>query len=73
MKTTWPFILFLNVSVGVQLEECNYTFFTRLEKGTVYFLGVVTNLTLRERGGDCSLSGDTTSDNSRGSDRPGEV
>lgn len=34
----------LNVSVDIQLEECNYSFFTRLE-GTVYFLGAETNLT----------------------------
>lgn len=43
-KTTWPFFFPLDLSVGVQLEECNYSFFTRLE-GTVYFLGVETNLT----------------------------
>jgi len=80
VKTTWTpsflpsFLLsfLLIVSVGVQLEECNYSFFHSTRKGTVHFLGVVTNLTWRaERGGDCSFAGDTTSANGGGGGRGG--
>lgn len=70
VKTTWPFF-FLNVSVGVQLEECNWSFFYATRRYSVFpWSGDKSDL---GRGGECSLSEDTTSANSGGSHMLGEI